>query len=142
MKTYQPRHKDVKRQWHLIDAKGAILGRMSTQIATYLMGKHKPDYSAHMDMGDYVVVVNAKDVELTGKKKSQKVYYGHSGYPGGFKEVSFEKMIDEHPEKVIQLAVKRMLPKNRLNSKRMVRLKVFSGSEHPYEERFKDAKKV
>ena len=142
MKTYQPKHKDIKREWHFIDAKGAILGRMSTQIAIYLMGKHKPDYSAHMDMGDFVVVVNAKDVELTGKKKSQKVYYGHSGYPGGFKEVSFEKMINEHPEKVIQLAVKRMLPKNRLNSKRMVRLKIYPDAKHPYEERFKDAKKI
>lgn len=137
MKTYQPKEKEVKREWHLIDVGGKVLGRSSTQIATLLMGKHKPTYSGHMDMGDYVVAINAKDIQLTGRKKSQKVYYSHSGYPGGFKEVKFAQMIEEQPEKVIKLAVKRMLPKNRLQSKRMRRLKVFAGANHSYKEKFK-----
>ena len=141
MKTYQPKEKEVKREWHPIDVGGKVLGRSSTQIATLLMGKHKPTYSGHMDMGDYVVVINAKDVQLTGRKKSQKVYYSHSGYPGGFKEVKFAQMIDEQPEKVIKLAVKRMLPKNRLQSNRMRRFKVFAGANHSYKEKFKNAKK-
>ncbi len=136
MQTYQPKINDVKRDWHLIDAKGVVLGRMSTEIVRYLMGKHKPNYSTHMDMGDFVVVVNAKEVELSGRKKSQKVYYKHSGYPKGFKEIKFSQMNKEHPERVIQLAVKRMLPKNRLNSQRMARLKVFEGNSHSYDDKF------
>lgn len=141
MKTYQPKEKEVTRNWYLIDVGGKVLGRSATQIATLLMGKHKPTYSGHMDMGDFVVVINAKDVQLTGRKKSQKVYYSHSGYPGGFKEVKFAQMIEEQPEKVIKLAVKRMLPKNRLQSKRMRRFKVFAGPNHSYKEKFKDASK-
>src|SRR3989344_6354396 len=104
MKTYQPKQKDVKRNWYLIDAKGEILGRMATTIAKLLMGKPKPAYSAHMDMGDNVVVINATKVELTGKKKEQKVYQSHSGYSGGFKEVKFAKLFEEQPEKVITYA--------------------------------------
>lgn len=141
MKTYQPKHKDIKRNWHMIDAEDAILGRMSTKLATLLMGKHKPTYSDHMDMGDYVVVVNAQKVKVTGKKRKQKVYQKHSGYPGGFKEVSFEKMITEHPERVIELAVSRMLPGNRLRDKRMRRLKVFAGADHTFKNKFEDIKK-
>lgn len=137
MKTYQPKHKDIKRNWHLIDAKGKVLGRLSTEIAKLLMGKHKANYSTHMDMGDCVVVINASDIELTGRKKSQKVYYRHSGYPGGFKEIKFKKMINEQPEKVIQLAVNGMLPKNRLLAKRMARLKVFPEAKHHYKDKFK-----
>ena len=140
MKTYQPKAKEVKRNWHLIDVKGQILGRVSTQIATLLIGKHKPTYSAHMDVGDYVVVINAKHIELTGKKKSQKLYYRHSGYPGGFRKIKYAQMIDEQPEKVIKLAVKRMLPKNRLNKDRMARLKVFAGENHTFEEKVKNQK--
>jgi large subunit ribosomal protein L13 len=135
MKTYQPKHKDIERNWHLVDAKGAILGRMATKIVGLLMGKHKPTYSNHMDMGDYVVVVNAGKVEVTGRKRKQKVYQKHSGYPGGFKEISFEKMITEQPARVIELAVKRMLPDNRLRQERMRRLKVFAGEKHPYEKK-------
>jgi len=138
MKTYQPKDKDVKRNWHLIDAKGAILGRTATKIAVLLMGKHKPTYANHMDMGDYVVVINAQKVEVTGRKRKQKVYQKHSGYPGGFKEVSFEKMITENPERVIELAVKRMLPENRLRQDRMRRLKIFAGEKHSYEKELKD----
>jgi large subunit ribosomal protein L13 len=141
MKTYQPKHKDIKRNWHMIDAEDEVLGRMSTKLATLLMGKHKPTYSDHMDMGDYVVVVNAQKVKVTGKKRKQKVYQKHSGYPGGFKEVSFEKMITEHPERVIELAVSRMLPGNRLRDKRMRRLKVFAGANHTFKSKFENIKK-
>lgn len=136
MKTYQPKEKEVKRNWHLIDANDQVLGRISTRIATLLMGKHKASYSAHMDSGDYVVVVNAKDIKLTGKKPAQKVYQGHSGYPGGFKEISFEKMNKDFPERVIELAVKRMLPVNRLRDVRMARLKVFKSENNKYQDKF------
>ena len=137
-KTYQPKHKDIKRGWHLIDAQDAVLGRMATQVSKFLMGKHKPSYATHMDMGDYVVVTNAKKVALTGKKKSQKVYYRHSGYPGGFKEISFSNMMAEHPGRVVELAVSRMLPDNRLRKKRLRRLKVFAGEAHPYKNKLKN----
>jgi len=136
-KTYQPKAKDVKRDWHLMDAKGRVLGRMATEVAGLLMGKHKTVYAPHIDMGDYVVVVNAKGVELTGKKSQQKVYRGHSGYPGGFKEIKFEKLEREQPEKVIKLAVKNMLPANRLRNERLKRLKVFAEDKHPYESKFR-----
>lgn len=138
MRTYQPKHKDIKRNWHLIDAKGQVLGRMATGIVHLLMGKHKVKFSKHMDMGDCVVVINASQVELTGRKKFQKVYQKHSGYPGGFKKIKFAKMIDEQPEKVIELAVRRMLASNRLRDKRMRRLKVFAENKHPYQDKFKE----
>jgi large subunit ribosomal protein L13 len=129
MKTYQPKQKEIKRKQQVVDAEGRVLGRLATEIAGLLMGKHKATYSRHMDMGDWVVVVNAKKVKVTGRKSKQKVYYKHSGYPGGFKEVKFEKLKKERPERIIELAVKRMLPKNRLQSKRMARLKVFAGEK-------------
>jgi large subunit ribosomal protein L13 len=138
MKTYQPKHKDILRKWHLVDAKGKILGRLATEIAKYLQGKHKVNYSAHMDMGDCVVVVNADKIELSGKKEDQKKYYRHSGYPGGFKEVDYKKMKEDHPERIIEMAVNGMLPKNRLHDPRMRRLKIFVGSDHPYGDKFKD----
>lgn len=137
MRTYQPKHKDIKRNWHLIDAKDEVLGRAATRIATLLMGKHKVTYATHMDMGDYVVVINAEKVKLTGKKAKQKVYRSHSGYPGGFKEIPFAKMLLEHPQRIIAHAVSGMLPDNRLKDKRMLRLKVFSGEKNPYENKFK-----
>lgn len=140
MKTYQPKSKEVTRSWHLIDLKGKVLGRTSTQIATYLMGKHKPTYSNHMDMGDYVVAINASDVVVTGSKESNKVYQGHSGYPGGFKEVAFAKLKAENPVRIIELAVRRMLPKNRLSQDRMSRLKLFADGKHPYDDKFKNSK--
>jgi large subunit ribosomal protein L13 len=135
-KTYQPKQDDVVRNWHLLDAKGEVLGRLSTKIATYLMGKHKPSYSQHMDSGDYVVVVNSEKVELTGKKKEQKTYKSHSGYPGGFKEVSFERLSKKDPSRIIEFAVYGMLPDNRLRSIRMSRLHVFKGEKHKYESKF------
>lgn len=139
MKTYQPKKKDIKRNWHMVDAKGKILGRMATEITKLLMGKHKVSYANHMDMGDYVVVINASKVKLTGRKPKQKVYRKHSGYPGGFKEIKFAKMALEQPEKVIELAVKRMLPDNRLRKNRMTRLRVFAGEKHSYKDKLKDS---
>jgi large subunit ribosomal protein L13 len=140
-KTYQPKAKEVKRQWHLMDAKDKVLGRFATQVARYLMGKHKPTYSNHMDTGDYVVVINAKGIKVTGRKEKQKVYRSHSGYPGGFKEVKYEKLKAERPEEIIKKAVGGMLPKNRLFAKRIARLKVFSSADHKYADKFKKVKK-
>lgn len=136
MKTYQPKAKEVRRDWHLFDAKDKVLGRLATEIAMKLMGKHKAGYSAHMDMGDNVVVVNAAKVILTGKKISQKVYYRHSGYPGNLKTISVAKLMEERPEDVVRKAVTGMLPDNRLKSKRQTRLKIFRDDNHPYEKLF------
>ncbi len=131
-KTYQPKGKEVKRAWHTVDAKGEVLGRLSTKVALLLMGKNKPTYSTHMDSGDNVVVINAEKIVLTGKKASQKVYQGHSGYPGGFKEVKFDKVLKEHPERIIEHSVSGMLPDNRLKAERMKRLRVVVGDKNPY----------
>lgn len=128
-KTYQPKEKEIKRERHTIDAKGEVLGRLATHIATLLIGKHKRNYSAHMDSGDYVTVVKAKEVKVTGKKEKQKVYYSHSGYPGGLKALRLEELREKNPKKIIELAVWNMLPKNRLRKKRMARLSVFAGTE-------------
>jgi large subunit ribosomal protein L13 len=141
MKTYQPKEKEIKRDWHLVDADGRILGRMSSEIVRLLMGKHKAQYSAHMDMGDYVVVLNCEKVALTGRKKEQKVYRSHSGYPGGLKEVSFKKMSAEFPERVIEHAVAGMLPNNRLKAARLKRLKIVKGDKNPYEDKVKKDRK-
>ncbi len=132
-KTYQPTAKEVKRNWQLIDAKDMVLGRVATQIAMHLMGKSKKDYSPHMDNGDYVVVLNAGFIRVTGKKAEQKEYYSHSGYPGGFKTVTYEKMKKTHPERILELAVKRMLPGNRLQDKRMTRLHISLDERNPWQ---------
>ena len=136
MKTYHPTPKDIKREWHLINAKGNVLGRLASEISRLLLGKHKALYSNHQDVGDYVVVINAKDVEVTGKKGSKKVYYRHSGYRGGLKEIKFSKLISEAPERIIEHAISGMLPDNRLKNKRMRRLKVFADDRHPYIDKF------
>ncbi|MBN1168745.1 50S ribosomal protein L13 [Candidatus Woesebacteria bacterium] len=141
MKTYQTKSKDIKRYWHLVDVDGKVLGRVATQIAQLLMGKYKKDYVNNYDMGDYVVVINASKVEVTGRKKDQKVYYRHSGYPGNLKEITFKKYLEDDPGKIIEIAVSGMLPKNRLHKKRMSRLKTFSGNDHIYEDKFVKAKK-
>jgi large subunit ribosomal protein L13 len=133
MKTYQPKGKEVIREWHLLDAKGEVLGRLCTKIATYLTGKHKVTYSTHMDMGDFVVVINAEKVEVTGKKGLQKAYITHSGYPDGLKKKSYQQVMDIHPERIIEHAVIGMLPNNRLRDPRMLRLKVVVGDKNPYE---------
>lgn len=136
-KTYQPKGKEITRIWQLVDAKGQILGRFATKIAGFLVGKGKTTYAPHLDSGDFVVVINAEKIMLTGKKSLQKVYRSHSGYPGGFKEISYEKMLKEHPERIIEKAVAGMLPDNRLKRDRMARLKVVVGEKNPYEGKFK-----
>lgn len=136
MKTYQPKAKEVVRLWHLIDAKGKVLGRLASEVATLLMGKQKATYSTHMDSGDNVVVINAEKIVTTGRKAEQKVYRSHSGYPGGFKEVSFSKMSKEHPNRIVEFAISGMLPDNRLKSDRIARLHVTKGDKHKYSEKF------
>ncbi len=124
MKTYQVKQKDVKRQVYELDASSMALGRLASKAAVLLMGKHKPDYTQHIDVGDSVIIKNSNKLILTGKKSSQKIYQKHSGYPGGFKEIKAEKLIKEHPSRIIEMAVARMLPDNRLRSARMRRLKI------------------
>lgn len=136
-RTYQPKGKEVIRKWHLIDAETEVLGRLSTRIVGLLMGKGKVTYSAHLDSGDYVVVVNAAKVRVTGNKEKGKIYYRHSGYPGGFREQTLSELRARNPIKIIEKAVFNMLPKNRLRSDRMARLKLFAGAEHKYADKVK-----
>lgn len=136
MKTYQPKAGDIKREWHLLDAKGEVLGRLSTKIATLLMGKQKASYSRQADSGDIVVVLNAEKIVLTGRKAQQKVYQSHSGYPGGFKEVKYERMLAMHPERILEHAVSGMLPDNKLKAERLKRLNVVAGDKNPFESKF------
>lgn len=135
LKTFQPKQKEIKRARQLVDAKNQVLGRIATQIAMFLMGKNKANYSAHLDSGDFVVILNAEKVKLTGKKPLQKVYRSHSGYPGGFKEESFAKVLKEHPQRIIQHAVAGMLPDNRLKKDRLARLKIIVGDKNPYDKK-------
>jgi large subunit ribosomal protein L13 len=132
MKTYSAKAGEVTRNWYVVDAANMNLGRLATTIATRLIGKHKPMYTPNIDAGDNVIVVNAAKITVTGNKLSDKKYYRHSGYPGGIKETSLEKLMQTHPERAIQQAVKGMLPKNRLQAPRMARLKVYAGAEHPH----------
>lgn len=124
--------KEIKRDWHLIDLEGQILGRAAVKIALLLMGKHKPTFSFNLEEGDYVVAINSAKIKVTGKKLSDKSYYSHSGYPGGLKEVTLSKQLAKDPRKVIEMAVKNMLPKNKLRDIRMSHLKVFPTSQHKY----------
>ncbi|MGB3312058.1 MAG: 50S ribosomal protein L13 [Nodosilinea sp.] len=132
-KTYIPPHDSVQRQWHVIDAEGQRLGRLATEIATILRGKNKPTFTPHMDTGDFVIVVNAEKVMVTGRKASTKLYRRHSGRPGGMKVETFEKLQARIPERIIEQAVKGMLPKNSLGRKQFTKLKVYAGSEHPHQ---------
>lgn len=132
MKTYSVKASEIKRHWHVIDASGRVLGKLATEAAQLIMGKHKPIYTRHLDVGDYVVVTNAGKIVLTGNKTQQKVYHRHTGYPGGLKTVTFEKMIAEKPTWVIEHAVKGMLPKNRLGAAMLKKLKVYAGDAHPH----------
>lgn len=132
MKTYSQKPSEVSRRWVLIDASDAPLGRVATEISKYLIGKYKPTYTPHIDGGDYVVVINAEKAVVTGDKERQKVYYRHSGFPGGIKEARLEEVREKFPERIIEAAVKGMLPKNKLSDERMKRLKVFVGSEHAH----------
>lgn len=133
MKTFNARKEDIVRNWYLVDAEGQILGRLASEIARRLRGKHKPVYTPYMDSGDFVIVVNAEKIILTGKKLKDKIYYHHSGYPGGIKETNAGKMLQDHPERVLQYAVKGMLPKNSLGRKMLKKLKVYAGSNHCHE---------
>jgi len=132
MKTYFATNESIEHKWYLVDASGKVLGRLATQIANYLRGKHKPEFTPHADAGDYVVVVNAAQIKVTGNKEQDKVYYRHSGYPGGLKETTFDKMMEKDPTRIIELAVKGMLPKNPLGRAMLRKLKVYSGTEHPH----------
>lgn len=134
MKTYIARDKEIEesKRWYIIDAEGQILGRMASKIAHILRGKNKPIYSPHQDVGDYIVVVNAEKIKLTGKKMEQKTYFRHSGYPGGVTQTPVALMLQRHPERVVEYAVKRMMPKNALGRNMFKKLKVYAGSDHPH----------
>ncbi len=132
MKTYYPKKDEIQREWVLIDANDQNLGRLATRIATILLGKHKPEFTPGVDMGDFVVVINAERIRVTGNKMDQKVYYRHSGYPGGLKEITLREQLRRHPERVIRSAVWGMLPHNRLGRKLLKHLKVYAGPEHPH----------
>lgn len=132
MKTFVANPNDREREWVLIDATGLTLGRLSTQIAEILRGKRKPVYTPHVDVGDFVVVINAEKIAVTGNKRADKQYHRHSGYPGGLKTRTLEEMLDRRPEEVIRKAVKGMLPKNRLARKQLTKLKVYAGADHPH----------
>ena len=133
MKTYSVKAGEIERRWFVVDAQGQVLGRLASEIARILRGKHKPIYTPHLDVGDFVVVINADQIELTGNKAEQKTYFRHSGYMGGEKHIPFRRMQDKHPERVIELAVKGMLPKNALGRQMRRKLRVYAGSEHPHQ---------
>jgi large subunit ribosomal protein L13 len=137
MKTYTTKPTDIERQWRVVDASGQVLGRLATEVATFLRGKNKPIYSPHLDTGDYVIVVNAAKVRVTGRKEKQKIYYRHSGYPGGLKSTSLEKMRGTYPTRIIEHAVKGMLPHNRLGRAMIKKLKVYAGETHPHQAQVK-----
>ena len=129
-KTYSPKAKDIDRKWFVVDATGQTLGRLASRIAHVLRGKHKPGFSPHLDMGDHVIVVNADRVAVTGRKEERKVYYRHTGYPGGIRTTSYREMMKKHPERVIAMAVRGMLPRNVLGRRTFKKLRVYAGPEH------------
>ena len=133
MKTVSTKPADVTRDWYVVDAEGKTLGRMATEIARLLRGKHKPEYTPHVDTGDYIIVVNAEKVRVTGNKAKDKMYYRHTGYPGGMRSMSFEKMVAHAPERTVEFAVKGMLPKGPLGRAMYAKLKVYAGTEHPHQ---------
>src|SRR3954447_3808634 len=133
MKTYTAKPREIEQAWYLIDAEGKTLGRLATQIADLLRGKGKPQYTPHIDTGDFVVVVNAEKVHVTGKKMEQKLYHRHSGYPGGLRTRTLAEQLSRRPEEVLRKAVKGMLPKNKLAARQIVKLKVYAGPDHPHE---------
>lgn len=133
MKTYSPKPEDANREWFVVDATDKVLGRLATEIASRLRGKHKPEFAPHMDMGDFIVVINAEKIKVTGNKLDQKRYYKHSNYPGGLKSKTLGEMLDRRPENVIMFAVKGMLPKNRMGRAQLKKLRVFAGAEHTHD---------
>lgn len=132
MKTFTAKNETVQRDWYVVDAAGQTLGRLATEIASRLRGKHKPEYTPHVDTGDYIVVINAEQVRVTGNKTSDKIYYSHTGFPGGIKEITFEKLLEKAPERVLEAAVKGMLPRNPLGRDMYRKLKVYAGTNHPH----------
>jgi len=132
MKTVSARKETVTRQWYVVDASGKTLGRLCTEIANRLRGKHKPEFTPHVDTGDYIVVVNAEKIVVTGNKTTDKLYQHHTGYPGGIKSISFDKLLVKSPERIIEKAVKGMMPKNKLSRAMLAKLKVYAGNEHPH----------
>lgn len=132
MKTFTATPKDIKRDWYLVDASGKTLGRLASEIARRLRGKHKPEYTPHMDTGDYIVVINAKDIRVTGNKETDKVYHRHSGYPGGLKSITLDKLRQSKPELIIETAVKGMLPKGPLGRDMFRKLRVYPGAQHDH----------
>lgn len=133
MKSYTAKPSDIERKWYVVDAEGKTLGRLATEVATVLRGKHKPTFTPHMDCGDYVIVVNAEKVDVTGKKRKEKVYKRHTGYPGGLREITFEKLLEKKPEEIVRHAVKGMMPKGRLGRQMYKKLKVYTGPEHNHQ---------
>ena len=133
MKTFAAKEQEILKKWFLVDAEDRVLGRLATQIAIRLRGKHKPVFTPHADTGDFVVVINAEKIALTGTKLDKKVYYRHSGYIGGLKKITARRLLEEKPEEVLRLAVKRMLPKNSLGRRQLKKLKIYKGADHPHE---------
>ena len=133
MRTFSPKDNDITRQWHVIDASGVVLGRLASQAAVLLRGKHKPIFAPHVDTGDFVIVINADKIALSGNKLEQKKAYRHSGYPGGLRSVSYAELMDKHPERAVEKAVRGMLPKNSLGRKTLRKLKVYAGPDHPHQ---------
>ena len=132
MRTFSPKAGDIQRQWHVIDASDVVLGRLASQTAILLRGKHKPQFAPHVDTGDFVVIINAEKVAVTGNKRAAKLYHRHSGYPGGLRTRTFEQMMARRPEEIIRLAVKGMMPRNRLARRQITKLKVYAGPDHPH----------
>jgi len=133
MKTFSAKPESVKRDWFVVDAENKVLGRLATEIARRLRGKHKPEYTPHVDTGDYIVVINAEKLRVTGRKETSKMYYHHTGFPGGLKEVRYDKQMQEHPERILEAAVKGMLPKGPLGRAMFRKLRVYAGTEHGHE---------
>ena len=133
MRTISAREQDIQRDWYVVDAQGQTLGRLATRVATILRGKHKPIFTPHVDCGDYVIIINAEKIHTTGQKMTQKKYYRHSGYPGGLREIALKDQLQKFPNRVLESAVRGMLPKNRLGRKMFHKLKVYAGPNHPHE---------
>lgn len=132
VKTYTPKASEIERKWYIVDADGQTLGRLASSIASILRGKHKPTFTPNLDTGDYVVVINAEKIQVTGRKRLEKLYYRHSRYPGGLRSLNFEEMIERHPDRVLRLAVKGMMPSGSLGREMMNKLKIYAGEDHPH----------
>ena len=133
MRTFTQKQEEIERNWYIVDAEGETLGRLASRIAPILKGKHKPIYTPHLDCGDFVIIVNAEKVRVTGRKMDQKLYHRHSGYPGGLRSISLKDQLAKHPERVLQAAIRGMLPKNRLGRRMLKKLKVYAGDSHPHQ---------